>query len=196
MSWLRAIAARQLPPSETNNTPSPATTPSPANNTAQTALPVPSWIANHVRQAHCFDPVIPPPPAATPAVKVARVTLDNVVTLACTQNETIILAQAALDISARAGRTCMGSVVGILAQPNAMGQLSSARVAELTKVSATHVKASRKKVNSGDLGTFGSLAKAVPQAKAPDLQRIPVVEVVCICVRAPALPFFVFFLVD
>jgi hypothetical protein len=76
--------------------------------------------------------------------------------------ETKVLAQGALDLAAAAGRACTGTALGILAQENKVGKLSSARVAELTNTSNSHVKANRKNVETGDLGTFGSLAKNVP----------------------------------
>ena len=58
--------------------------------------------------------------------------------------ETEILAQAALDITASAGRASNGSVIGLLASPNVKGKFKTSRVAELAGVSKSMVKKNRK----------------------------------------------------
>ena len=74
--------------------------------------------------------------------------------------ENDVMAQAALDMVSIAGRACTGTTIGILAKKNAKGQLSSSRVASLTKMSSSHVKANRLLVESNKVGTFGSMTKS------------------------------------
>jgi hypothetical protein len=70
-----------------------------------------------------------------------------------------VLAQAALDVVSSAGRACTAAVLGVLAQPNEQGSVSTAELVERTGFSKAHVNKSKKKVAGGDLGVFAQLSK-------------------------------------
>ena len=73
-----------------------------------------------------------------------------------TSHQTQVFAQAALEMTASASRTNKGAVLGILSKKNDKGQVKLGAVAAATGFSKSHIKASRRKMTTGDLGAFAA----------------------------------------
>jgi hypothetical protein len=71
-----------------------------------------------------------------------------------------VMAQAALDMTAGAGRACSKATIGILAQNNLKGSVKATRISTLTGYSRSYVFEAKKQIAEGNLGIFGSMAKS------------------------------------
>ena len=72
------------------------------------------------------------------------------------QEEQNVLAQAAVDMNANAGRGCRGGVLGILSRPNEQGSVKTGRVKTLTGFSRSWINHNKKKA----VRCFGSINKS------------------------------------
>jgi hypothetical protein len=70
------------------------------------------------------------------------------------------LAEAACNLGTQAGRACKAGVLGVLASVNDAGQVSTARVADLTGVSTRTVRRAREATDAGRPNTFTTQSKA------------------------------------
>jgi hypothetical protein len=75
-------------------------------------------------------------------------------------NKDAVQAEALRLTSVGAGRANRGTVMGIIGQPNCVGKLSNADVAEIAGAAISTVKSHKTKVKRGDMGVFGSSSKA------------------------------------
>jgi len=71
-----------------------------------------------------------------------------------------VLAQSLIDTTEEAGGAFTGPLLGMISKPNAAGQVSVARVAELTGNSQSWVRANRKLAEEGKLGVLTDLQQA------------------------------------
>jgi hypothetical protein len=75
------------------------------------------------------------------------------------RKESEVLAQGALNVAKGAGRACKGAVLGVLAQANEQGSISTARLVQKTGASKSHINKNKKMVAEGDLGVFARINK-------------------------------------
>lgn len=75
-----------------------------------------------------------------------------------------VLASGAIKVIGMAGTANTATLVGLYGAENESGKLSNGKLSAISNFSSSHIMNSRRKVEAGDLGTFGNLARTTSMA--------------------------------